>query len=75
MSRPTELDPQGAREVRGLVRTLAAEASRCSSRGHLLGEVAQMCTHAAVMSAGHIVAHQNFLADLRGVGPAFVCAC
>ena len=34
---------------------------------HLLSEVEQMCTHAAVMSAGNMVA-QGTLADLRAGG-------
>jgi len=36
---------------------------------HLLAEVEQICTHAAIMSAGRLVA-QGTLADLRGAGQA-----
>ena len=70
LDEPTNgLDPQGTREVRSLVGTLAAEGITVFVSSHLLSEVAQMCTHAAVMSAGHIVA-QGTLADLRGVDSA-----
>ena len=67
LDEPTNgLDPQGTREVRSLVGGLAAEGVTVFVSSHLLSEVAQMCTHAAVMSAGNIVA-QGTLAELRGV--------
>ncbi|MBG6107211.1 ATP-binding cassette domain-containing protein [Frigoribacterium sp. CG_9.8] len=67
LDEPTNgLDPQGTREVRNLVGGLAAEGITVFVSSHLLSEVAQMCTHAAVMSAGNIVA-QGTLAELRGV--------
>ena len=66
LDEPTNgLDPQGTREVRGLVGSLAAEGITIFVSSHLLSEVAQMCTHAAVMSAGNIVA-QGTLTELRG---------
>ena len=72
LDEPTNgLDPQGTREVRGLVRSLAAEGSTVFVSSHLLAEVEQMCTHAAVMSAGRLVA-QGTLDELRGVGVAHV---
>jgi ABC-2 type transport system ATP-binding protein len=68
LDEPTNgLDPQGTREVRNLVRSLAAEGTTVFVSSHLLAEVEQMCTHAAVMSAGRIVA-QGTLAALRQVG-------
>ncbi|SDN26256.1 ABC-2 type transport system ATP-binding protein [Cryobacterium flavum] len=68
LDEPTNgLDPQGTREVRSLVRSLAAEGTTVFVSSHLLAEVEQMCTHAAVMSAGSIVA-QGTLAALRAVG-------
>ncbi|WP_105036958.1 ABC transporter ATP-binding protein [Cryobacterium aureum] len=70
LDEPTNgLDPQGTREVRSLVRSLAAEGTTVFVSSHLLAEVEQMCTHAAVMSAGSIVA-QGTLAALRAVGEA-----
>ncbi|TFD80560.1 ABC transporter ATP-binding protein [Cryobacterium psychrophilum] len=64
LDEPTNgLDPQGTREVRSLIRSLAAEGTTVFVSSHLLAEVEQMCTHAAVMSAGTLVA-QGTLADL-----------
>ena len=72
LDEPTNgLDPQGTREVRGLVRSLAADGATVFVSSHLLAEVEQMCTHAAVMSAGSLVA-QGTLDELRRVGPAHV---
>ncbi|TFC40957.1 ATP-binding cassette domain-containing protein [Cryobacterium sp. TMT1-21] len=72
LDEPTNgLDPQGTREVRSLVRSLAAEGTTVFVSSHLLAEVEQMCTHAAVMSAGTLVA-QGTLADLRHVGETLV---
>ena len=68
LDEPTNgLDPQGTREVRNLVRSLAQEGTSVFVSSHLLAEVDQMCTHAAVMSAGKLVA-QGPLADLRQAG-------
>jgi ABC-2 type transport system ATP-binding protein len=72
LDEPTNgLDPQGTREVRGLVRSLAAEGTTVFVSSHLLAEVEQMCTHAAVMSAGSLVA-QGTLDELRRAGQARV---
>ena len=59
------LDPQGTREVRTLVRGLADEGATVFVSSHLLAEIEQMCTHAAVMRAGRLVA-QGTLDELRG---------
>jgi ABC-2 type transport system ATP-binding protein len=68
LDEPTNgLDPQGTREVRNLVRSLAAEGTTIFVSSHLLAEIEQICTHAAVMSVGRLVA-QGTLAELRGVG-------
>ncbi len=68
LDEPTNgLDPQGTREVRHLVRSLAHEGTTVFVSSHLLAEVDQMCTHAAVMSAGRLVA-QGPLAELRQAG-------
>ena len=72
LDEPTNgLDPQGTREVRSLVRSLAAEGTTVFVSSHLLAEVEQMCTHAAVMSVGSLVA-QGTLDELRRVGAAHV---
>ncbi len=68
LDEPTNgLDPQGTREVRALVGSLAAEGTTVFVSSHLLAEIEQMCTHAAVMSAGRLVA-QGTLDELRDVG-------
>src|SRR6476469_694150 len=68
LDEPTNgLDPQGTREVRSLVRSLAADGATVFVSSHLLAEVEQICTHAAVMSAGRLVA-QGTLPELRDAG-------
>jgi ABC-type multidrug transport system ATPase subunit len=70
LDEPTNgLDPQGTREVRSLVRSLAADGVTVFVSSHLLAEIEQMCTHAAVMSAGRLVA-QAPLDELRAAGSA-----
>jgi ABC-2 type transport system ATP-binding protein len=72
LDEPTNgLDPQGTREVRSLVRSLAAGGTTVFVSSHLLAEVEQMCTHAAVMSVGRLVAHGS-LEALRRVGQPHV---
>jgi ABC-2 type transport system ATP-binding protein len=68
LDEPTNgLDPQGTREVRTLIRSLAAEGTTVFVSSHLLAEIEQVCTHAAIMSAGRLVA-QGTLDELRDVG-------
>ena len=65
LDEPTNgLDPQGTREVRALIRELAGDGTTVFSSTHLLAEVEQVCTHAAVMSRGRLV-RQSTVADLR----------
>lgn len=57
LDEPTNgLDPQGTREVRNLIRALAADGITIFISSHLLVEIEQICTHLAVMSQGKIVA-------------------
>ncbi|WP_413452485.1 ATP-binding cassette domain-containing protein [Georgenia phoenicis] len=68
LDEPTNgLDPQGTREVRNLVRSLADGGATVVVSSHLLAEIEQICTHAAVMRTGRLVA-QGSLAELRGLG-------
>lgn len=72
LDEPTNgLDPQGTREVRNLVRSLAASGTTVFVSSHLLAEIEQICTHAAIMSAGNLVA-QGTLDELRDAGRARV---
>jgi ABC-2 type transport system ATP-binding protein len=66
LDEPTNgLDPQGTREVRGLIRALANDGTTVFVSSHLLAEVEQICTHAAVLRTGRLVA-QGTLEELRG---------
>ncbi|WP_219465281.1 ABC transporter ATP-binding protein [Nonomuraea rhizosphaerae] len=66
LDEPTNgLDPQGTREVRALVKEIAADGTTVFVSSHLLAEVEQMCTHAAIMRTGNLVA-QGTIASLNG---------
>ncbi|WP_254359357.1 ABC transporter ATP-binding protein [Microbacterium hominis] len=68
LDEPTNgLDPQGTREVRALVRSLAADGTTVFVSSHLLAEVEQLCTHVGVMSGGRLVA-QGTLEEFRRAG-------
>ena len=68
LDEPTNgLDPQGTREVRNLIRSLAAEGITIFLSSHLLSEIEQLCSHVAVMRAGEIVA-QGSMSELRSNG-------
>ncbi|WP_251094499.1 ABC transporter ATP-binding protein [Streptomyces sp. Caat 7-52] len=64
LDEPTNgLDPQGMREIRTLIRELAADGTTVFLSSHLLDEIEQVCTHAAVMAQGRLVV-QGAVADL-----------
>jgi ABC-2 type transport system ATP-binding protein len=64
LDEPTNgLDPQGTREVRTLVRSLATEGATVFLSSHLLSEVEQVCSHAGIMRGGRLVA-QGTLTEL-----------
>jgi len=57
LDEPTNgLDPQGTREVRHLIRELAAEGSTVLVSSHLLAEIDQVCTHIGIMGRGKLLA-------------------
>jgi ABC-2 type transport system ATP-binding protein len=65
LDEPTNgMDPQGTREIRHLVRELAADGTTVFLSSHLLAEIEQVCTHVGVMSAGALIS-QGSLAELR----------
>ncbi|GAU67711.1 putative ABC transporter ATP-binding protein [Streptomyces sp. NBRC 110611] len=71
LDEPTNgLDPQGMREIRALVRELAADGTTVFLSSHLLDEIEQVCTHAAVMARGRLIT-QGTVADLSAtvLGP------
>jgi ABC-2 type transport system ATP-binding protein len=68
LDEPTNgLDPQGTREIRSLVKQIAADGTTVFVSSHLLAEVDQICSHVGVMSTGKLV-FQGTLAALRGRG-------
>ncbi|PSL39234.1 ABC-2 type transport system ATP-binding protein [Labedella gwakjiensis] len=71
LDEPTNgLDPQGTREVRALIRGLNADGTTVLVSSHLLAEIEQLCTHAAIMRTGRLVA-QGGLDELRGGSASF----
>ena len=57
LDEPTNgLDPQGTREVRTLIRELAADGCTVLVSSHLLAEIEQVCDRVTVMRAGRVVA-------------------
>jgi ABC-2 type transport system ATP-binding protein len=70
LDEPTNgLDPQGTREVRGLIREIATDGITVLVSSHLLAEVEQICTQVGVMRTGKLV-FQGSLEDLRAQGTA-----
>ena len=66
LDEPTNgLDPQGTREVRHLIGSLASDGATVLVSSHLLSEVEQISTHLGVMSVGRLVA-QGTAAQVRG---------
>jgi ABC-2 type transport system ATP-binding protein len=65
LDEPTNgLDPAGIQELRTLFTSLAAEGTTVFLSSHLLGEVELICTHAAMLANGRLVA-QDTVAKLR----------
>jgi ABC-type multidrug transport system ATPase subunit len=56
LDEPTNgLDPQGTREVRHLIRSVAADGMTVLISSHLLAEIEQVATHVGIMSAGNLL--------------------
>jgi lantibiotic transport system ATP-binding protein len=65
LDEPTNgLDPQGTREVRSLIASLADDGTTVLVSSHLLSEVEQVCTHIGVMHVGRLVT-QGSAAEIR----------
>jgi len=68
LDEPTNgLDPQGTREVRHLIGSLADDGTTVLVSSHLLSEVEQVCTHIGVMHVG-VLLTQGPIAQVRAVG-------
>jgi len=53
---PSALDPVGRRDVRQIIRGLAARGSAVFLNAHLLSEVEQLCDRVAVVDHGRVIA-------------------
>ncbi len=72
LDEPTNgLDPQGTREVRHLIRELAADGTTVLVSSHLLAEVEQVATHVGIMSGGRLI-RQGTLDEVLSGGAAVV---
>jgi ABC-2 type transport system ATP-binding protein len=63
----TGLDPAHIREIRDAIAAAAANGATVVFSSHLLSEVERICTHAAVMRAGRLIA-SGPVSELRGSG-------
>ncbi|HHW83327.1 MAG TPA: ATP-binding cassette domain-containing protein [Actinomycetales bacterium] len=69
LDEPTNgLDPQGTREIRRLVGSLAADGTTVLISSHLLSEVEQVCDHVGIMSRGRLLAQDRIGTLLDSVG-------
>ena len=60
LDEPTNgLDPQGTREVRRLVASLADDGTTVLISSHLLAEIEQVCDHVGVMSRGRLLVQDS----------------
>jgi ABC-type multidrug transport system ATPase subunit len=67
LDEPTNgLDPQGTREVRHLIGSLADDGATVLVSSHLLSEVEQVCTHIGVMHVGRLLT-QGPIGQVRAV--------
>jgi ABC-2 type transport system ATP-binding protein len=72
LDEPTNgLDPQGTREVRGLIRELATDGTTVLVSSHLLAEIEQVATHVGIMSGGRLL-RQGSLSDVLGATATLV---
>jgi ABC-type multidrug transport system ATPase subunit len=68
LDEPTNgMDPTGMREIRELIKSLAAKGKTIVLASHLLHEVEQVCNRVAVFSKGKIAA-EGTIDELRGTG-------
>jgi ABC-2 type transport system ATP-binding protein len=63
----TGLDPAGMRDMRELIRRLAAEGITILLSSHQLPEVQELCDRVAIVESGRVV-YEGALADLRRQG-------
>ena len=72
LDEPTNgLDPAEMREIRDLIRRLAARGSTVLLSSHLLSEVEQVCSHVVVMDRGRLVAAGTMAELTAATGSAY----
>ncbi len=72
------LDPEGMREIRGIIKALAERGKTIFLSSHLLWEVERTCTHVAIIQRGQIIRQASVeeltsgsvMVGLRGDDPA-----
>jgi ABC-2 type transport system ATP-binding protein len=72
------LDPEGMREIRGIIHELAERGKTIFLSSHLLWEVERTCTHVAIIQKGAIIRQDsveeitsgNVIVGMRGDDPA-----
>lgn len=70
LDEPTNgLDPQGTREVRSLIASLADEGATILVSSHLLSEIEQICSHLGIMREGRLVAQGSVAQVQAGSRP------
>ena len=67
----TGLDPAGMRDMRVLIRQLAADGITVLLSSHLLGEVEEVCNRVAIVRSGRIVYEGTIDELARGAGTAY----
>jgi ABC-2 type transport system ATP-binding protein len=66
LDEPTNgMDPQGTREIRHLIREVAADGSTVFISSHLLAEIEQICTYVGVMSLGRLLVQESLISLQR----------
>jgi ABC-type multidrug transport system ATPase subunit len=66
------LDPQGIREIRGLLKGLHADGTTIFLSSHLLAEVDQLCTRVGVLDRGRLVLQEDLKALRAPTGRTLV---
>jgi len=60
LDEPTNgLDPEGIRQIRDLIRQIAAEGKTIILASHLLDEVEKVCTHVGILKSGNLLTYGN----------------
>jgi ABC-2 type transport system ATP-binding protein len=67
----TGLDPAGMRDMRALVKRLAAEGMTVLLSSHLMGEVEELCDRVAIVRSGRVIYEGALATLLRSTGQRY----